>query len=314
MNVLIVSGGRRADLVREWKKANRNGKVYVADRTKNSAASFFADGAYVVPPIGDVRHMSALKRLVTKLRISLVFSVIDTDLFWLAQEKESFKKLGCTVMVSSPKTIAIAADKRRTARFFESIGIKTPKTLSPKAIKRFPVFIKPADGSGSNNVHKVHSKKELDSLLKSVPNPLVMEYLDGKEYSVDCLCDFEGKPLCIIPRTRELTMSGWAVRSTVVLDKAIIRDAKKILEHANIIGPSVLQCMKTKAGIYFFECNPRFGGGSMLGIRAGGDFVRKILALMRGKKISGLNKGVKELSMAAYLDHVIYDKSGRIRS
>lgn len=315
MNILITSGGRRADLVREFKKVlGAKGKVYITDRTEHAAASFFADGSYPVPHISDPGYISALKELVVKLDIQLLFSVIDIDLPLLAAQKDAFKELGCTVLISSSEAVAITADKLKSAAFFESIGIKTPQVLALEEVNEFPVFIKPAGGSGSKDAYRVDSPQDLAALHARISNPLILEFLEGTEYSIDCFCDFDGTPLNAIPRTRELTMSGYSVRSSIMLDASLVADAKKILEHLHIVGPSVLQCIQTTKGNYFFECNPRFGGGSILGMHAGGDFAGKIVALMEGKKDFTFNAGVEELSMAAYLDHVIYDKSGHIRS
>ena len=312
MNILITSGGRRADIVREFKRAlGKNGKVCITDTVKHPAAHFFADGTFAVPRIGSARYIPALLDIVKKNKIGLLFSVIDTELPLLSKHRADFKKIGCLVMVSAPETIAICKDKNKTSAFLKRIGVKTPHILTLRSAKKFPVFIKPFDGSGSKDAYKAENKKDLQNLYNRIKNPLILEYLHGTEYSIDTLSDFEGGVLSAVPRTRELTMGGYAVRSTVTLDASLIRDARKIVSALKIIGPAVLQCMKTRKGNYFFEVNPRFGGGSLTGMRNVAS-AQAVVHMAQGKKPK-LQKP-KKIHMAAYLEHIFYDKSGRIRS
>ncbi len=316
MNILITSGGKRVDIIQEFQRAlGKKGKVYITDTTPHNAGRFFADGLCLVPKITDPKYTSTLKRIVKQKKITLLCPVNDSELTLLAKEKEHLAALGCTVFISDSRAIGIGRDKRKTAAFLERLGVKTPKVLAYKEVKKFPVFVKPVDGSSSKHAYRIDTKEELMVLHKRVPNALLLEYVEGQEYSIDCLGDLEGKPIAVIPRRRVEITNGISTKSIVDLDAAIISDCKKIMEALPVVGPAVLQCIKTPRGNYFLEFNLRFGGGSLVGSRAGGDFFKKIIGMKQGKKYSFSTRGIHNgFAMVAYLEHIFYDKSYRIRS
>lgn len=314
MNILITSGGKRVDLIEGFKEVlGTSGKVYISDINSDNAGKFFADGLCLVPPVYDAAYIPELKRIVSEKNITLLFSVIDSDLIVLAQEKEAFEKLGCRILISDSTAIATSRDKRITAEFLERIGVRTPAVLSRSSITTYPVFIKPADGSSSKHAYRINTAQELDALYPRVPNALLQEFVEGEEYSIDCLGDLDGNPLVIVPRRRTEITNGISTKSVVQLDTDIIADCKKIMTELKIVGPAVLQCIKTAEGNFFIECNLRFGGGSLVGSKAGGNFFEKILGMMEGKSylfsLDGITDG---FTMVAYLKHIFYDSSDNI--
>jgi carbamoyl-phosphate synthase large subunit len=67
------------------------------------------------------------------------------------------------------------------------------------------------------------------------------------------------------------------------------------------IGHITLQCIETADGIKFIEANPRFGGGAMLGIRAGANTPLMLIELVLGKKLKPqIGKYKKNLLMLRY--------------
>lgn len=306
INILIASGGKRVDLIKEFKKHLKNkGRVIITDTSVLNAGKFFADKFYLSPRVDHQSYIKFLVSVVKKEKINLIFTAIDPEIPLLLKNRELFAKMNCLVMVSSSEATEIADDKIKTAVFLSSIGILTPKIITkPYKTATYPVFIKPTDGSGSKHAYRVNSPDELMMFLKIVPNPLVSEFIDGQEYTVDCLSDFTGNVINIIPRKRIEVANGIAVKSIVDMRKDIIRDAEKILKHLCIIGPSTVQCISNKNGNYFTELNLRFGGGVMLGIKSGGDYVTKLIGMLNGKKYKFSNQDVKDkYAMTAYLEH-----------
>jgi carbamoyl-phosphate synthase large subunit len=94
------------------------------------------------------------------------------------------------------------------------------------------------------------------------------EYIKGEEYTVDVFCDIQGVPVYVIPRRRLAVESGLSTRGEVVKNDEVIRYVREICSHTHLVGPSCLQCICSKKGIFFTEINPRFCGGSSLAMEA----------------------------------------------
>lgn len=306
INVLICSGGKRVDLINEFKSVLKNfGKVMITDANELNAGRFFADKFFKAPKIGEEEYLPFMKDVVRKNNIKLIFSVIDTELLTLAKYKHEFSSLGAVTMISSVSSVDITSDKRKTSDFFNKLGILTPKVYKENDEMKFPVFIKPYDGSGSKFAYPISDIHELEIFKKIVPHPFITEFIDGQEYTIDCLSDFSGKIINIIPRKRLEVNNGISVKSIVDMDRNIIIEASKILNELKAIGPSTIQLIRTTIGMnYFMEINLRFGGGVMLGISSGGNFAEKIIRIMEGKEYMFSNDSIKNgYTMVAYLSH-----------
>src|SRR5262249_56776576 len=97
--------------------------------------------------------------------------------------------------------VPIAADKWQTNRFFQKLGLTTPRSwlpedLDPAAVE-YPVFIKPRFGSASSQTFKVKNARELSFFSGYVPQPIVQQYLSGPEITHDVICDLDGDLLAV---------------------------------------------------------------------------------------------------------------------
>ena len=50
--------------------------------------------------------------------------------------------------------------------------------------------------------------QELECLAKRVGDYVAQPFVAGREYSVDVLCDWDGRPLCVVPRERLRVRAG----------------------------------------------------------------------------------------------------------
>ncbi len=96
-----------------------------------------------------------------------------------------------------------------------------------------------------------------------------MEYLPGKEYSVDALAQY-GKPIITIPRSRDKIRMGISFKSTVVHDKDIIKYSEKIITTLGLHGYIGFQFKRDEHGTpKIIECNPRVQGTMVAATAAG---------------------------------------------
>lgn len=294
-NILVLSAGRRVELVERFKAAakrlNIRSKIVAVDITDTAPAVHFADGFYLVPRISEDTYVSSIIEVCNKENIALIIPTIDTELLKLSHYRNEIEiSTKAKILLSSDRVIKICRDKHSTQEFFEEFKFEVPREISHSEITEgkygFPLFIKPEDGSSSINAFKVKNKKELEFFMQYIEKPIVQEYIEGIEYSVDVFCDFDSNPITIVPRIRLATRSGEISKGRIDKNREIIDDVKRMIEILKPIGHITVQCMKTKKGIEYIEINPRFGGGAPMSIDAGADSCENLYRLLEGEKLT----------------------------
>lgn len=296
INVLIMSAGRRVELVNCFKAArdrlNLSGKVFAADMNGTAPALYFADGRFLVPRISADDYIDAVISLCNENNISLIVPTIDTELEKLAQNKERIEKATrARVLISDFNAVSICCDKYKTANFFRRHGFGYPRVITAEDIEaknyEFPLFIKPLNGSSSINAFKVNSERELEFFSEYVKEPILQECVSGKEYTVDCFSDFDGNIITVVPRHRIATRGGEVLKGRIEKNAALIQDVKRLLTAFGFIGQITVQCFLCESGeIKYIEINPRFGGGAPMSIMAGADSCENLYRLLLGEKLS----------------------------
>lgn len=314
INVLILSVGRRVELVQAFKRAKEDlkikGKVFGGDMDKNAPAMQFVDKAFILPRINSEDYIENIIKICNEENISLIVPTIDTELLKLAENKEKiYKETKAILNLSDLRYIQICRDKFMTQQFFEENGFGVPRLVKKEDIEKgeynFPLFIKPLNGSSSINTFKINNKKELDFFREYVPNPIIQECIIGKEFTVDVFSDFDSNPITIVPRERIATRSGEVSKGKIVKDREIIEDIKSLLKVFKAKGHITVQCMKTDDGIKYLEINPRFGGGAPMSIEAGADSTKNLYKLILGEKLS-YNEDYQEDILCLRYDQAVY--------
>ncbi|MDY3959640.1 ATP-grasp domain-containing protein [Romboutsia timonensis] len=294
INVLILSAGRRVELVNCFKDARDSlgikGNVVACDLSNTAPAIYHADKNYLVSRILDDNYIPEIVDICKKEDIHLIVPTIDTELYKLAEAREYIESnTSAKVLVSDMSVVKICRDKYNTQAFFEENGFNMPRLIDEEVIKnkdyKFPLFIKPLNGSSSINTFKVNNEKELEFFLEYVPEPIVQDFMEGEEYTIDAFVDFEHNPITIVPRQRLATRGGEVLKGLVKKDREIIETIKNVIKVLKPIGHITIQCMKTNEGIKFIEINPRFGGGAPISIKAGANSPMNLYRLLLGEKL-----------------------------
>lgn len=292
MRILFTSVGRRVELIQEFKKAADELKIdlgiFGADVTESAPALYFCDHTVIVPRISEPSYIPALQRICKEENIDALVPTIDTDLLLLSQYKNEF---GDTrVVISDTEKIALCRDKRLTADYFESVGLKSPHPVDNwKEYKAgYPAFIKPKDGSSSIFAYKVENELELQSFAEQVPDYIIQPFVEGTEYTIDIFCDFTGKPIFITPRIRLAVRAGEVLKTKIAQDEKIISEMKQLIADYKPCGQITVQMIreKTTEDDYYIEINPRFGGGAPLSMKAGANSAKALLQLLQGKELN----------------------------
>jgi carbamoyl-phosphate synthase large subunit len=294
LNIFIPSAGRRVELVQCFQKAARRlgftSNVVAGDCSKTAPALYFADRAYELPRINDPGYIDAIIDICNKEDISLVIPTIDTELLLLAENKQYIEaRSNAKVLISDVEIIRICRDKLNTQRFMESNGFGVPRLYTEEELQegnvKYPVFIKPRSGSSSINAFRADTEIELNTYRSLIADPIIQEFVEGEEYTVDVFLDFNSTVITIVPRLRIATRSGEISKGRIVKDRQIIQDIMRLMNVLKPIGHITVQLMKTSNGIKYIEINPRFGGGAPMSIQSGADSCENLYRLLMGEKL-----------------------------
>ncbi|QWB99448.1 ATP-grasp domain-containing protein [Mycoplasmatota bacterium] len=317
-NILILSAGRRVELVTLFKNAakdlNINSKVVAADCSNTAPALYFADKMVILPRIDDPAYVDAIIENSKKERINLIVPTIDTDLMLLSKNQNYiFEKSGAKVLISSEQVISICRDKIKTHYFLEEKRFNVPK-LYDKDNENidFPVFIKPVDGSSSINTFKVNNKEELNNYLKLIRKPMIQEYISGEEYTVDVFLDFNSNIISIVPRLRMQVRGGEISKGKIIKNRLVIDEVTKLMNTLKPIGHITVQLMLVANDVKFIEINPRFGGGAPMSIQSGANSCRNLYKLLLNEKLT-YNEDYEENLVFLRYDKSICLKDGVIQ-
>lgn len=292
-------------LIKELKK--RGVKVIGADCDPLSAGFYFCDKSYVIPRSDSPQFLEAFLKICDIEKPDAIISGPEEEILVLAKNKKFFEKRDILLLTPDYKTAQLCADKIATYKFFGKENIPFPKIYQRSNVK-FPIIIKPRFGRGSAGVNKAADEEALKFYSKRVKEPIFQEFIDGIEYTIDTFADLDGRPLSIVPRIRLQVESGVSMRGKTVFDREIIGYCKKIVEKLKLFGPACIQCIKNKNGVKFTEINPRFGGGSILSIKADPTIIVNLIKIIKGEKpikSKGFKKG---LTMLRYYSEVFTQK------
>ncbi|HHV27337.1 MAG TPA: ATP-grasp domain-containing protein [Tissierellia bacterium] len=312
MNILFTAIGKRVQLIKYFKNEHY---VVGVDSGNLAPATYFVDEFYKVPRCDEKNYVNCLIDICKKEKVDMIVPLYEKEFLKLCDSRKLFEEIGTVLLLSHKKIIEICNDKLESYKFFIENDIKTPFTYDMKSIKKkevsFPLIIKPRDGMGSKGVFIVKNEKELNFFIDYVKNPIVQEFVEGTEYTIDVLCDLKGKVISVVPRERIEVRSGEVSKSKIVKNSNIINATLDLCNKLNIdsdikpVGPLTIQCIVNKSDdIKFIEVNPRFGGGVPLTFEAGVSYQKYFEKMVNGEDILSIINDFKEITMLRFDDAV----------
>jgi carbamoyl-phosphate synthase large subunit len=309
MNILILSAGRRVELVQAFQAeiaSRKLSSIVVATDLKPmlSAACQVADLAIGAPRVTDQNYINFLLDICVLHDIGLVIPTIDTELVLLSEHRHQFSGRGIDLIISDEALVGNCRDKRKTAILFSRLGIATPRIYTRDAIE-FPCFAKPYDGSCSVGASAIQNSSLLSESMLADEKMMFMELIDSsyKEFTVDAYYARDGGLLSLVPRERIEVRGGeiskGATRRHHVYDYLLPR--MRALEGAR--GCITLQLFANESSGKFaaLEINPRFGGGYPLSYSAGANYPGWLIdEYLLGKELGFFDSWESNLMMLRY--------------
>ncbi|WP_396623546.1 ATP-grasp domain-containing protein [Luteitalea sp.] len=290
-DVLVTAASRRVALVRALQQAQARlatgGRVIATDIDPFSPAVHVADLAAAVPRSDAPDYVDALLDVCDAHDVGVLVPTIDDELGIIAAAADRFARLGVVVMAPTVETAHICRDKLRTATHLQQHGIRVADTWTPDDVRarglQPPLFVKPRRGRGSVGAFPALKPGHLEFFLGYVSDPIVQEYLDGPEYTIDLFCDLQGRPISAVPRQRLVIRSGVSDRGRTVKSRVLMDLAVRCAEVLDFRGAVNVQCRVVDDVPVIFEINPRFSGGIQLTLAAGADFAEWTIRAARGE-------------------------------
>lgn len=315
MNILILSGGRRSQLVLYFKKEFTGfGEVVVADNDPLAPSLYFAEKGYLLPLISDSTYIEEVKKICLKENIKGIVSLIDPELAYISKHKEDFSDLGVQCFISESEIVDICFDKLKMFEFLTQNNFNTPKTyadfLTFKAAFlnkeiQFPVLVKPRLGSASIHVYKINTLDEVMFLMNQQDDLIIQEFLNGIELGVDCYVDLiNNKPVVSFIKQKIKMRSGETDKSKSVVCDILIDLIEDLVVKLKVKGPIDIDVFKVEDIYYILEVNPRFGGGYVHAHECGINFPKYIK-----NNLLGISNDKEPLS---YLPDVYLMKTDRV--
>jgi predicted ATP-grasp superfamily ATP-dependent carboligase len=291
-NVLVFPCGSEIGL-EVYKSLNASthfnliGGSSVDDHGKYVYANYFGD----LPMVGEPDFVPKLNAIIDELQVKFIIPAHDSVVLALAQAK-SRGELHCDVITSPADTCDIARSKKKTYEVLTGV-IETPRiyesadTLSPQD---YPVFLKPEVGQGSKGTHKATVSEQVAFYLSEDPTLMILEYLPGKEYTVDCFTDRHGELRFAEGRERIRISNGISVSSASVADDRFQELAEKI--NSKIVF----------RGVWFFQVKERLDGELVLM-----EIAPRIAGTMGLVRAKGINMALLSLFDAMDYDVDIFE-------
>lgn len=225
-----------------------------------------------LPFVDDPDFIPALARVVKEKDIDAIYPTMDSV---ITKVKRHENELGCMVIAPPVETTEICLSKKLTYECLKGV-LNIPAIYNPRAIpvEAFPVFAKPIVGYSARGTKKLNSQVEVSNFLEGKSDMLVLEYLPGEEFTVDCFTDRNGILLFAGARKRNRVSNGISVNTFFVEDQSEFTElARKINAKIAFRGAWFYQVKRNKEGkLTLLEIAARLGGSSLLSRAVGVNF------------------------------------------
>ena len=326
MNYLMLSVGRRGELMKDFRASMEEGsRIIATDNSPYAPALYFADKQYIVPRIDDPIYIETILDICKKEQINAVTTFIDPEIMLLAENRERFAEIGVEVLAPYTETAKLCFDKYEMFKYLREKGIRTAMTWGTfEEVKAaldagevsLPVFVKPRTGSGSVGARKVLDIETLHAAFEQDPSLIAQELMTGEgcfDLDADVYVDtISHKPVTIFSKRKISTTIGGANKTISFKDQKLFDFAQEAVSKFKFNGPIDADFFYKNGEYYLSEVNPRFGGAYLHAYGAGVDFIKLIDRNLRGLENEVQIGDYEEGVVMMMYDSVVIKKNGEL--
>jgi carbamoyl-phosphate synthase large subunit len=282
--VLLTGVGKRYDIVSAFAE---HAFTIAADPSPLAPARYAAHVRAAPPRIDDPRYVPFLQQIADEFGVRAVVPLTDLDIEVLARAP------GLPAFVPEPEVCRATYDKYEAHELLLRHGLPSPPTVLPgEDPPSYPVMVKPRRGSGARSIHPAADRDEMEFFVRYVQKEepvMIQRLMGGPEFSIDILCDLDGRCLNAIPRTMIESRGGESIKGTVVDDRELIELGRAVGEALPVRGPCTVQAFRDpEIGLGITDVNTRFGGAfpaPMYAALPGRTYPELIVRIARGERV-----------------------------
>ena len=167
-------------------------------------------------------YIMQIKMICEAHNIELIISSEEEEQKWFNKFSEYFSSKIITV---DNKLVDLFTNKYNASIAVSKIGLEIPHIYNDDNLTVLidqPVIIREKVSCCSYGI-KVLKNAKTDEIKKYTnKSSFIQDYIDGTEYTVDVLCDFEGNPKNIIPRRRLAIRNGITYKCIIEKNQLLI--------------------------------------------------------------------------------------------
>jgi len=279
--VLLTGVGKRYDIVSAFAE---HAFTIAADPNPLAPAQYAAHERVVPPRFDHPSYGPFLLEVVERHGVRAVVPLTDLDIEVLA-------RAGLPAFVPDGDVARATFDKYEAHELLLRHGLPSPPTVvPPEQPSSYPVMVKPRRGSGARSIHAAADREEMDFFARYVKEPVMVQRLmGGPEFSIDILCDLDGRCLNAIPRTMIESRGGESIKGTVIADPELVELGRRVGEALGVRGPCTVQAFRDpEIGLGITDVNTRFGGAfpaPMYAALPGRTYPELIVRMARGERV-----------------------------
>ncbi|MDH3348775.1 MAG: ATP-grasp domain-containing protein [Desulfobulbaceae bacterium] len=333
LNILLTSMGGLVSpgIIEDLRSSCEIAKIVAVDNNPEAIGRHFADRFFTVPLGDDPSYIQHLINLCQKEEIDVVAPFSDEETLAISSKKKDFSEQNIATVCSLFEDVSVAGDKGSMLLRLKERGLVVPRFSLPRTTDDlfsaaqelgYPekeIIVKPRRGRGGRGVvllketpNVMNNRGPLELKLewyaeeakKTEPLDIIlMEYLPGEDYSVDCLC-INGNPEIIVPRRRMNTIAGPSLVGKIVKNGEVETVVRSTLEQAFSFDSNVnVQLRYSQSGEggvpLVYEINPRLAGTIVANKKAGADLLLYGILHAAGIALPAINY-LKEVNMSRY--------------
>ena len=286
-------------------------KIYISHISQNTYLQEVADYFELEPSVNGKEYVDYCLNFCHQHKIDVF--VPRYNVTTLVNYKEDFEHIGVKVIfIGSSETYQLLESKIETYEALKNTNIVAiPKSFCVENYKDFEkayqeiiengssACMKPISGIGGNGFKRIlETMTEVEELYQStsitiakerilrvlqnsqnVKPFMVSEYLEGDEFSIDCLAN-EGELIVAIPR-KKLDL----YRQTIEYRESLVAIAQKLTQRFKLSNLYNIQVKYHKGNVYLIEINTRMSAGIHKSCLAGVNFLYLAIKLLLGEGV-----------------------------
>jgi len=267
MNIAVTAagGGVGMNIIKSLENSDYN--VVALDANHLAAGLYISKTAYLIPYANKDNYIPKLLEICKNENISLLFPGSDPELMPLSLNSHLFEKIGTKVVVSRQEVITISDDIHLAFEHLMRSGVNVPITFLAEKFnpnkESYPFILRQrVGGARAKNKYLVRNSIEWEKALKKIEsdisNYIIMEYIEGDEYTCGSV-NLNGSCEGVIVM-RRILRGGETYQCFTIKNDAIEEEVRKILEAIKPFGACNVELKLKDGKPYVFEVNARCSG------------------------------------------------------